>query len=124
MITAPLISPGLTAQIEKGLSIPHERYIASLKKLKDCRDLIPSLFGDADILLAPAVTGEAPKGLNATGEPLFQEFWTALHVPTITIPTHRGPNGMPVGIQLIARHYEDETLLTAARIVLERLGRA
>jgi amidase len=121
---APLISPGLTAQIEKGLSIPHERYIASLKKLKDCRDLIPSLFGDADILLAPAVTGEAPKGLNATGEPLFQEFWTALHVPTITIPTHRGPNGMPVGIQLIARHYEDETLLTAARIVLERLGRA
>jgi Asp-tRNA(Asn)/Glu-tRNA(Gln) amidotransferase A subunit family amidase len=121
---AHLISPGLTAQIEKGYSIPHERYIASLKAMKDCRDLIPGIFGDADILLAPCVAGEAPKGLDATGEPLFQEFWTALHVPAITIPTHRGPNGLPVGIQLIARHYEDEALLSAARIVLDRLGRS
>ena len=121
---AHLISRGLTAQIEKGHSIPYESYIAALNKMRACRDLIPGLFGDADILLAPAVTGEAPKGLETTGEPLFQEFWTALHTPTITIPTHRGPNGLPVGIQLIARHYEDETLLTAARIVLDRLGRA
>jgi amidase len=121
---APLISPGLTAQIEKGHSIPYERYIASLKAMKECRDMIPGIFGDADILLAPCVTGEAPKGLDATGEPLFQEFWTALHTPTITIPTHSGPNGLPVGIQLIARHYEDEALLACARIVLDRLGRS
>ncbi len=92
--------------------------------MKDCRDLIPGLFGDADILLAPCVTGEAPKGLDTTGEPMFQEFWTALHVPAITIPTHRGPNGLPVGIQLIARHYEDEALLACARIVFDRLGRS
>ena len=120
---AHLISPGLTVQIEKGLAIPHARYVASVKKMKDCRDLIPAVFGDADILLAPAVTGEAPIGLETTGEPLFQEFWTALHTPTITIPTHRGPNGLPVGIQLIARHYEDESLLAFARVVFERLGR-
>jgi len=119
---AALISPGLTAQIEKGLSIPHARYIASLQRMKECRDLIPALFGDADILLAPCVNGEAPKGLDATGEPMFQEFWTALHVPTITIPTHRGPNGLPIGIQLVARHYEDEALLVAAKTIFERLG--
>jgi amidase len=118
-----LISPGLTAQIEKGLSIPHARYTASLQRMKECRDLIPGIFGDADILLAPCVTGEAPKGLDRTGEPMFQEFWTALHVPAITTPTHRGPSGLPVGIQLIARHYEDETLLACARIVFDRLGR-
>jgi Asp-tRNA(Asn)/Glu-tRNA(Gln) amidotransferase A subunit family amidase len=118
---AALISPGLAAQIEKGLAIPHVRYAQSLQRMKECRDLIPAMFGEAGILLAPCVTGEAPKGLEATGEPLFQEFWTALHVPTITIPTHRGPNGLPVGIQLIARHCEDEALLAAARIVLDRL---
>ena len=53
---------------------------------------------------------------------MFQEFWTALHVPTITIPTHRGPKGLPIGIQLIGRHYEDESLLAFARVVFERLG--
>jgi amidase len=117
-----LISPGLTAQIEKGLAIPHARYTASLQRMKECRDLIPALFGDADILLAPCVTGEAPKGLETTGEPMFQEFWTALHVPTITLPTHRGPNGLPIGIQLVARHYEDEALLAFAKTLFERLS--
>lgn len=119
---AALISPGLSAQIEKGLAIPHARYIASLQRMKECRDLIPALFGDADILLAPCVTGEAPKGLDTTGEPMFQEFWTALRVPTITLPTHRGPNGLPIGIQLVARHYEDEALLAFAKTLFERLS--
>jgi Asp-tRNA(Asn)/Glu-tRNA(Gln) amidotransferase A subunit family amidase len=119
---AALISPGLTAQIEKGLAVPHARYIASLQRMKECRELIPALFGDADVLLAPCVTGEAPSGLDTTGEPMFQEFWTALHVPTITLPTHRGPNGLPIGIQLVARHYEDETLLAFAKVIFERLG--
>jgi Asp-tRNA(Asn)/Glu-tRNA(Gln) amidotransferase A subunit family amidase len=119
---AALISPGLTAQIEKGLAIPHARYTASLQRMKECGDLIPTLFGDADILLAPCVNGEAPKGLDTTGEPMFQEFWTALHVPTITLPAHRGSNGLPIGIQLVARHYEDEPLLAFAKTIFEHLG--
>jgi amidase len=110
-----LISPGLTRQIEEGLAIPYTRYVASLKRMKDCRDRIPEIFGDADVLLAPCVTGEAPKDLESTGDTKLQEFWTALHVPTITLPTHKGPNGLPIGIQLVGRHYDDETLLACAR---------
>src|SRR5215471_3082463 len=116
-----LISPGLRAQIEKGLNIPHARYIASLKRMKECRDLVPGIFGDAEVLLAPCATGEAPKGLETTGESKFQEFWTALHVPAIALPTHRGPNRLPVGIQLIGRYYEDETLLACAGFVFDCL---
>ena len=110
-----LISPGLTRQIEAGLATPYARYIASLQRMKACRDQVPDMFGDADILLTPCVAGEAPKGLESTGDTRFQEFWTALHVPTITLPTHKGPNGLPIGIQLVARLYDDETLLAAAR---------
>ncbi len=74
------------------------------------------------MLLAPVVTGEAPKGLESTGDTRFQEFWTALHTPTITLPTHRGPNGLPIGIQLIGRLYEDETLLAVAGWVSRQLA--
>jgi len=119
-----LISPGLTRQIEEGLAIPYARYIESLQRIKECCDLVPDVFGEADVLLAPAVTGEAPKGLESTGDTRFQEFWTALHTPTITLPTHRGPDGLPIGIQLIGRLYEDETLLAAARWVSRQLGSA
>jgi len=117
-----LISPGLTRQIEEGLGIPYARYVASLKRMKECRDSVPDVFGDVDVLLAPCVAGEAPKGLESTGDTRFQEFWTALHTPTVTLPTHKGPNGLPIGIQLVGRLYEDETLLAAARWVADRLA--
>ena len=117
-----LISPGLTKQIEEGLKIPYARYLASLARMKACRDELPAIFGDLDVLLAPCVTGEAPKGFETTGDTRFQEFWTALHVPTITLPTHKGPSGLPVGIQLVGRIHDDENLLSIARYVFERLG--
>ncbi|HEY4265779.1 MAG TPA: amidase [Micropepsaceae bacterium] len=117
-----LISPGLTRQIEEGLSIPHARYVASLKRMKECRDMLPALFGDFDVLLVPCVTGEAPRGLASTGDTRFQEFWTALHTPAITLPTHKGPHGLPIGIQLVGQLYADEILLSAARWAAERLG--
>ncbi|HEX5281739.1 MAG TPA: amidase [Micropepsaceae bacterium] len=115
------ISPGLTAQIEQGLQISHERYINSLKRIKACRDEIPAMFGDADVLLAPSVTGEAPVGLQSTGDTRFQEFWTALHVPAITLPTHKGPHRLPIGIQFVGRIYDDELLLTSARWAWKQL---
>jgi amidase len=116
-----LISEGLTRQIEEGLSISHERYVTSLQRIKQCRDRVPDVFEDADVLLVPCVTGEAPQGLSFTGDTRFQEFWTALHTPTITLPTHKGPNGLPIGIQLVGRLYDDANLLATARWAAERL---
>jgi len=120
--TRAFISPGLTRQIEEGLSIPHARYIASLQRMKECRDALPAVFGEFDVLLVPCVTGEAPKGLSSTGDTRFQEFWTALHTPAITLPTHKGPNGLPIGIQLVGPLYRDDTLLAVARWAAERLA--
>jgi len=119
-----LISPGLTRQIEEGLRIPYARYLQSLQGIAACRNQVPALFEDVDVLLAPCVAGEAPKGLEATGDPRFQEFWTALHVPTLTLPTHKGPSGLPIGVQLVGRQYDDERLVSGARWVFETLGRA
>jgi amidase len=116
------ISPGLTAQIEQGLSIPFDRYIESVQRIKQCRDEIPAVFGDSDVVLTPCVTGEAPLGLQSTGDTRFQEFWTALHVPAITLPAHKGPNGLPIGIQLVARTYDDKNLLASAQWIWQRLA--
>jgi Asp-tRNA(Asn)/Glu-tRNA(Gln) amidotransferase A subunit family amidase len=47
-----------------------------------------------------------------------------LHVPTVSLPVHAGPNGLPVGLQLIASRFGDEKLLQAASWVLATLGTA
>ena len=116
------LSPALRKTVEAGLAVPHAEYRAALARTRDCRHLLDWLFDDWDALLAPAVNGEAPLGLGHAGDPAFQALWTMLHVPAITLPTHRGPNAMPVGIQLVARRGEDDLLLSVAEWVWERCG--
>jgi Asp-tRNA(Asn)/Glu-tRNA(Gln) amidotransferase A subunit family amidase len=79
------------------------------------------VFDQYDLLLAPAAAGEAPVGLHSTGYTGFCTIWTSTHVPAITLPALRGPNGLPVGIQLIARRDHDRDLLTFARWVQRAL---
>ena len=67
-----------------------------------------------DCLIAPCVNGEAPPGLDYAGDPSLQALWTALHVPTLSLPAYVGPNGLPVGVQIIARRGADRALLACA----------
>jgi Asp-tRNA(Asn)/Glu-tRNA(Gln) amidotransferase A subunit family amidase len=117
-----LLSPHMTATIDRGLAIPSTRYVDSLRLAAAARALLPSIFAEVDLILAPCTTGEAPHGLESTGDSTFQGLWTLLRVPTIGLPTHRGPSGLPVAIQLVAPLYEDVRLLRFARWVEGRLG--
>ena len=114
------LSPAMRKTVASGLAVPYADYRAALALTEDCRRILHGLLGDRDALLVPAVNGEAPPGLDYAGDPAFQALWTMLHVPAITIPTHRGPNGMPVGIQLVARRGADDVLLSVAEWVLTR----
>ncbi len=80
------------------------------------------MFEGFDVLLAPCVHGEAPKGLASTGDGTMQAIWTALHTPSMTLPTHRGPNNLPVGIQLVGQRYDDDRLFACARWIWQKIG--
>ncbi len=111
------LSPAMQKTVANGLAVPYADYRAALARTERCRRILDGLFENRDALLAPAVNGEAPVGLDYAGDPAFQALWTMLHVPAITLPTHRGPNGMPVGIQLLARRGADDLLLSVAEWV-------
>jgi amidase len=117
-----LISPKLARCIALGMDMPHVEYLGDVRLGESCRAQLPAIFEGFDLLLAPCVQGEAPVGLASTGDPGFQAIWTILHVPTLSLPTHSGPSGLPVGIQLIARRHDDQRLFAGARWVWERLG--
>ena len=44
-----------------------------------------------------------------------------MHTPSISIPVFTGPNGLPVGAQLIGKRGEDRALLAAAQWVAAQL---
>jgi len=76
-------------------------------------------FGTTDVLIMPASAGEAPDPAQ-TGDPVFNRLASLLGLPAITIPIKLGPSGLPLGLQLIARRQDDETLLIAASALAAR----
>jgi Asp-tRNA(Asn)/Glu-tRNA(Gln) amidotransferase A subunit family amidase len=116
------LSPQMRTYIENGQKISRDDYVAAMRRLGECRALLPKVFDGFDVLLTPCVPGEAPKGLGSTGDPNMQAIWTALHVPAMTLPSHRGPTNLPVGIQLVAQLYDDDRLFACARWIWDKIG--
>jgi Asp-tRNA(Asn)/Glu-tRNA(Gln) amidotransferase A subunit family amidase len=112
----------LRDEIERGRAVPVEAFVTVLQRAADFRRLIDGVIAPFDAFLAPTADGAAPAGLASTGNPRFQAFWTILHLPAITLPTHIAPNGLPVGIQLIGPRLGERKLLGVAEWVLRTVG--
>jgi Asp-tRNA(Asn)/Glu-tRNA(Gln) amidotransferase A subunit family amidase len=90
---------------------------AELQRGKDGRFALRSEIHRAmnsfgiDLWLSPSATGEAPKGIAATGSPNMNLPWTHAGLPTVSIPSGKSACGLPFGLQLAARFYADEKLL-------------
>jgi Asp-tRNA(Asn)/Glu-tRNA(Gln) amidotransferase A subunit family amidase len=116
-----LISETLrNGRLKDGLSCSFNAYQDARDFAERWRRWMDDAFGDRDILLVPAAAGEAPIGLNSTGNAAFCAIWTTLHVPAMTLPLFRGPNGLPVGAQFVARRNADRKLMAACRWVMRR----
>lgn len=99
--------------VRDGLALPVERYDEAKRHIDDGRRRIDTLFHETPIVLVPAATGPAPRGLGWTGDPRMNAPWTALGTPAISIPLPVD-DGMPVGLQLAGRHGDDERVIRAA----------
>ena len=97
-------------------------YVAALEAAEAFRARLNDVFKEFDVLLAPSAVGEAPRGLESTGDARFNALWTLAWTPSLTLPAGTGQNGLPLGIQLVGPHFADEALLDAAAWVEARLG--
>ncbi|MDE1942041.1 MAG: amidase [Betaproteobacteria bacterium] len=111
------LSSTLQGVLSQGAAVTDHAYWDAIGQIRLCQSLFDDLFRDADLLLAPSVSGEAPHGLASTGNPLLQRIWTALHGPALHLPSARGPQGLPVGVTLAGRPGTDRAFLQAARAV-------
>jgi len=111
----------MEGSIARGLACTFEAYVASQRLSDRYRLYIDSLFDDVDLLLAPSAPGEAPKGVEFTGDPRFNSLWTLAGTPCITLPAGTGDVGLPLGIQLVAKRYADDRLMSQAAWVAAHL---
>jgi len=104
----------LRTQLDSGWQIPFADYERMMSLARRCRRLLDNALGDFDVLVVPSATGEAPRGLEATGDPVFNRIWSLLHGPAVNVPCGKGPNGLPLGLQVVGRIGDDQRTLACA----------
>jgi Asp-tRNA(Asn)/Glu-tRNA(Gln) amidotransferase A subunit family amidase len=108
------LSESLRAFIERGERIAGYELAAAHAVVARAKAKISAFAGE--ILIGPPAPGEAPVGLASTGSSIFNRPWSLLHVGAITVPIATGPNGMPLGLQLVDPAPGGENLISAAAL--------
>ena len=119
---ADQISEGLRERLDFGLNQPEAALANAYAVFEATQRGFPDALEGLDVLVTPSAPGEAPKGLGWTGDPAFNSIWTSLHVPCVTVPAGSGPNGLPLGIQIVGRRGDDRAVLAWARWVQAAIG--
>ena len=102
-------------------------YDAYYLKAQKVRHLIKNefdkLFAEADLVLTP-VTPTTAFEFGSKKDPLemyLSDIYTIgvnlAGVPAISLPIGKDSRGLPIGMQLIAKHFDEETLFNGAKIV-------
>ena len=74
-----------------------------------------------DARLTPATAGEAPVGRGTAGDPACCTIGTRCGVPALNLPLFQGPDGMPLGAQVVSQKGDDARLFRTARWLVESL---
>jgi Asp-tRNA(Asn)/Glu-tRNA(Gln) amidotransferase A subunit family amidase len=99
--------------VQEGLQVPESRYREALQEVEALRRTFAELYRATPVMLVPAATGPAPRGLAQTGDARMNAPWTALGAPAISMPM-RIQRGLPLGLQLTADRGQDARVIRAA----------
>ncbi|KAH0429232.1 hypothetical protein CcaCcLH18_08584 [Colletotrichum camelliae] len=107
----------LVGHVDNVNKISRAAQLEAFDNIGAARPKVDKMLGAYDAVLVPSAVDEAPEGLGSTGSAAFNAPWTALHVPVVNLVGFGGPNGMPVGVSLVAPRYRDRHLLSVAKAV-------
>jgi AtzE family amidohydrolase len=108
-----------------GALIPSSWYLQAQRFRRWYRDQVRSIFAEVDILLAPTTPCTAPyldqetmviEGQDVLVRPhlgLYTQPLSFIGLPVLSVPIPQ-PEGLPVGIQIIAAPYQEEQVLRVA----------
>lgn len=114
-------APKMRAQVEVGQLVPGAAYIQAQRLRRRFRPQMEQMTAGVDCLLMPTVSDVAPD-TSTTGDVSFQSIWSLFGSPAITLPSGLNAERLPLSVQLVARDFGEETLLSAAAWCEDVLG--
>lgn len=118
------LSEVLREAMDRGKAIPARDYLAALDWPRVLNAALEEVLSRCDAILCPAAPEPSPAGLGSTGSPICNGLWTLCGVPVVTVPLFQSSDGLPMGVQLVGRRWDDARLLRTARWLMQHLEQA
>src|SRR3954467_15967609 len=112
----------LDGKIADGRELSLDDFRRAWRRADEARAAVRDWAAGFDAILTLPAPGQAPKGLGSTGSAVFNALWTLLYMPCVTLPAGEGPEGLPVGIQLVGSRHGDARLLDVGLWIERALG--
>lgn len=109
-----LLSDVIKERLEIAKGIRGDAYVKALIARETIYKSLVSLLESYDAVLCLSSCGPAPKGLETTGNAIFNGMWTYLGVPCVSLPKLT-VDDMPMGVQLVGMRGDEGRLLRTAR---------
>jgi Asp-tRNA(Asn)/Glu-tRNA(Gln) amidotransferase A subunit family amidase len=106
---AELISPVMNRLIEAGQQIDNTRYEAALDEQVALARQMDAFFEGCDAIVTLSTAGQAPPREQEEA-PDSALIWTLTHLAVVGAPAFVSPQGLPFGLQVVARRYNDPLL--------------
>ena len=106
--------PNLRTRIEKGLAVPGHKYVDAVRRRIAFQQELSAALKGLDAAILPTAPSPAPAGLISTGSPVFCVPWSLAGFPAVTMPSGLDDQGLPLGVQIGTRPYDEDRLLAVA----------
>lgn len=100
-------------------SLEVEQHLADWDRFR--RTLI-AWMADYDLVLTPAAALPAQPHGRSAGSIVYTLTYSLTGWPAVVVRAGASPDGMPIGVQLVARPWRDEVALAAAGLIERELG--
>jgi Asp-tRNA(Asn)/Glu-tRNA(Gln) amidotransferase A subunit family amidase len=118
------IAPMLRANLDATTGLTPAQYDEARRIGRRGRRELGEVFEGVDVLLTYSAPGIAPpKELAFTGDPRYNRLWTLMGNPCVNVPAIK-VDGLPIGVQVIARFGNDAGALAAARFLEDALAKS
>ena len=115
-------------RLRHGQRLTGTQYLRGQQARRALMERFKVLFEGIDVLVTPTVPILAPtipesRGHIARGQLLgFTQLFNVLGLPAVSVPCGFSRNGLPMGLQLVGRPFEEATLLQVAHTYEQQAG--
>ena len=103
--------------LDAGGSVSAVDYLRAQQVRKMATAELSALLAGVDCLITPTTPAPAPRGLAATGDWTHNMPFSSSGHPALSVPVALSGSGLPIGVQLVARHCGEERLFRCGSLI-------